>query len=280
MDSQGQRNAPMFEEMQVLKFKLFVWDVCSGLPSLKKASKVHAIEGIILSLCVIFLVLGLGWHYLTSRHGLTDASYYGAMWTFMFGATSLLVGTLLLIYNLILLSSVMNNQGVRVFKIIKVGCLILLYLQLIVSMVSLFLVSILVFDHPDSFPNRNQVGVLTGILVDLLFLFLRVLVIYAIHSVKPGILSLYIYITATLVFLCAIFVGAFIGGFMTGYIDGFQSVDEVYGLTFPVLTIIGILVIIFVVSILDYYLKIFVLHRNMMTRAPVSINHHPQLTTI
>lgn len=280
MDSRDPRNTQVFEEMQVLKFQLVVGDVCTGLPSLKKASKRLAIQGIILSLSVLFLVLVLGGNYLTSRQGLNSASYYGAIWTFVFGAASILAGALLLISNLILLSSVRHNQGVRVFMIIKVGCLALLYLQLIASMGFVILVIIVGFEHPGSFGNRNPVGVFFGLLVDLLLLFLNALVLYAIHSVKPGILSLYIYIIATFSIICAIFVGALLGVYIGGTIAGYIIFEEVYGLSFPVLTLIIILVIIFVASILDYYLKMFVLHRNMMTVAPVSTHGQPQLTTI
>ena len=43
----------------------------------------------------------------------------------------LVEGIFLLIYNIILLKSVKKNESVAIFKTVKLGCLIFMYLQLI-----------------------------------------------------------------------------------------------------------------------------------------------------
>merc|ERR550519_2435463 len=76
------------------------------------------------------------------------------------GATLLVVGTLLLPYNL-LLSSVKDNNGAGVFKIIKVGCLIVLYLELI----DMLVMGLVTLAHRGSIPILAVE--LVGFLVDI-----------------------------------------------------------------------------------------------------------------
>merc|ERR550519_916090 len=80
------------------------------------------------------MVLGVvGGYFLVTGPGSAATLGYGV------GAALLVVGTLLLLYNLLLLSSYRNNNGAGVFKIIKVGCLIVLYLELIDLLIMVFM---------------------------------------------------------------------------------------------------------------------------------------------
>ena len=266
-------NNANFEEMRISKFIWGLWNVvrCS---TLKEASKHQAVHGIIQSL--LFFVFGVGLYWLLPH--LKSASYYGL--------PSLLVGTLLLIYSFILLSSVLNNQGLRTFRIIKVGCLILLYLELIIKLI--FFVEI-VIQLADSSRYAIPVGGLIEFFFHLLALFLSGLGIFAIHSDKRKIVSLYIDIVATLFFiivtLCVICVAflllvVLVGDQLGGFPAALRGVILFYVAfmfqLYPVLSIILIICLIFVIilvgSMMDYYLKILVLHLNMLNIAQVKNN--------
>lgn len=236
-----------FEEMQVEKFQCLLRDVCCSLPSLKKASKNQAILGIILS--ILTLLLGaVGNFLLAGLHIISPPIGYGS------GAVYLVEGALFLIYNLFLLRSVRDNQGLRVFRIIKVGCLIFLYLQLILEVLALLGIVIL-FAQPS--PQVSVGGLVAALLIDFIALFLSALPIYAIHRVKPKIVSVYIYIMSIL-FTIFVIIGI-IGAFL--YLH---------------LVLVSFIVLVFK---LDYYLKIFVLHLNMMTVGSVNKNHHQLINT-
>ena len=277
MEDGEPRNTENFEERKISKFQWGLWDVsrCSPFqPSLKEASKYQAIHGIILSL--VFFVFGVGWYLIIPD--LRSASY--------FGLPSLLAGTLLLIYSLLLLSSVCNNQGFRAPRVIKVGCLILLYLELIIYLM-IFVGTVILL--ADSFRYRMPVGGVIELLVDLLGLFLTGLGIYAIHSDKPKIVSLYIYIiTILFMIMTTLFVigvafillvasfGDQLGGFPADLRDVGVIIFQYFPLPAIILITILISVVILVGSMMDYYWKIFVLHVNMMTIAQVK-NNEPQL---
>ena len=267
MEDRGPRNAENFEEMKVSKFKTVLGTFCTGLPSLKKASKCQAIHGIILSFLLTIVPPFVG---------------------VVFGAASLVVAILLLIYSLLLLRSVLDNHGARVFKIIKIGCLILLYLQLITKLM-IFVGLVTLLADPFRYPIQTEGGIV--FLVNLLDLFLTSVTIYAIHSAKPKIVSLYIYIMATISIIIAslfvialilILIVAFFGDDLGGFPAYLQSIGAVLFETVPGLTVLLIIILSFVVIlvalIMDYYLKIFALHVNMMNIAAVNNNlHHQEL---
>ena len=167
MDDCGSRNAESFEEMKVSNFKWILKDDCTGLPSLKKASKYQVIHNIVLSL--LFMVFGVG---------LGSAASY-------FGIPFLVVETLLLVYSHILLSSVRDNHGVRVFQIIKILTLTLLSLQLITKLI-IFVGRVTLLADP------VQARGWIVYLVDLLDLALTSLAIFIIHRAEPQIVSLLI----------------------------------------------------------------------------------------
>ena len=283
MDNCEPRNTENFEEMTVSKFNWLLRDVCAGLPSLKKASKHQAIHGIILSL--IFLVLGVvtGWLLISDKIYFEQRICYNL--AFGFGATFLVVGTLLLIYSLVLLRSFWNDQGFRVYQIIKGGCLILLYLELIIKLI-IFIGMVILLAYQDL---GSVLIPAEGFLV--LHLFLTVLAIFAIHNVRPKIVSLYIFITAILSILmiiffsiCAIllFRSALLNKYFAGFFDDYYGWSR-RGAFFPnwvnhniiVFLILSFFFVLFLVSLMtDYYLKIFALHVNMMTITPVNNLYH------
>jgi len=250
---------PDFDEIKVVKFQWLLRDFCCQLPSLKKASKYQAILGLIIS--TIFLLLGTGGNFLLARLAYTSsndsyASYKrnGTLyiWSFQFGITFITVGALLLIYNLVLLSKVRANRGVGVFKTIKVGCLISLYIELFTNFGFLVM----------NFVSVILIGYME-LVVDILFsqsllLLLTVLGIYGIHGVKPKIVSAFIYIKGIFYALAIILLLVMI----------------VFNGIFLILPSL-LLVMIFVY----YYLKIFVLHVNMMTVDPNSPNQHQLVNT-
>merc|ERR1711990_753610 len=148
----------------------------------------------------------------------------------VFGVVSIALGTLFLIYNLVLLRSVAENQAARVSQIIKVGCLICLYLQLIAK----FLGTVILLACRDI--SLLSAGVATG--VSALGIFLTALTIYAILSAKPKIVSMYIGIVAVLsgitigliissgviIFLFA-FLGEYLGVELGGFFVAFLGKD-------------------------------------------------------
>merc|ERR550519_484917 len=192
------------------------------------------------------------------------------------GATLLVVGTLLLPYNL-LLSSVKDNNGAGVFKIIKVGCLIVLYLELVDMLVMVFMGLVTLAD-------RGSIPILAvelvGFFVDI---FLTSLAIFGIHSAKPKIVSLFIYIKFILFLIMIILFWVLL--FLVAFcrVDA-GDVDVFFGDFFAAfygvgpIAISSLFAIIIVVWIMDYYFKLFALHVNMMTNAQVTYNlHHQEL---
>lgn len=248
MDSQD------FEKIQVVKFQSVLRDFCCLLPSLKQASKYQAIFGITLS--IIILVAGTGGNFLLfglssdqednerSRDPEPRPELYLSIGIILF-----IIGTLLLIYNLVLLLKVRANRGVGVYKTIKIGCLISLYTELIVNFSHIVLLS---FVLPS---DGTKVGIL---LVQSLFLLLTASGIYGIHGLKPRIVSAFIYFKGIFYALAIII-------FLVAMIYGGISV-------FYILIIPFILFLIFTY----YYLKILVLQVNLMLVSQGS-PHHQQL---
>ena len=232
MDSEG-------EEMMVVKFQWFFRGFCCDLPSLKMAAKFHAVEGIILS--SLILVLGAGANFLMAR--LVSDPRYGLISSVEYGVIFIVIGTLLLIYNIFLLRRVKDNRAASVYKIIKIGCLLSLYIELITEFVYLLLHLFLHWLHPS----------LYRILLNSLFFLLNVLVIYGIHGVRPKIVSAYIYIK-TILFALAIPLIWFGIWYFAFYLM--------------------IIPCIFIMVFMDYYLRLFALQINMMSIGPVSNDHH------
>lgn len=252
-------DTPDFDEIKVVKFRWLLRDFCCQLPSLKKASKYQAILGLIIS--TIFLVLGTGGNFLLASLASSERNGTLFVWSFQFGITFVTVGALLLIYNLVLLSKVRANRGVGVFKTIKVGCLISLYIELITTFGFLLLYFVIIIESKmDGRQMENGDGYWTlalGILLSLLLL-LTVLGIYGIHGVKPKIVSAFIYIKGIFYALAIIILLLMI----------------VSNGVLPIIPSI-LLLMIFVY----YYLKTFVLHVNMMTVDPNSPYQHQLVNT-
>ena len=237
-------------------------DYCRQLPSLKKASKTQAILGIILSIIILFL--GAGANFLLANLG-SAPEYNGSNWReiqmydahqiqhLACGFIFLAIGTLLLIYNLVFLDKVRANRGAGVFKVIKVGCLISLYIELITNFSYLVLYSII-------FRSGRAGWLPFGILLpQSLFLLLTVLGIYGIHGGKPKIVSAYIYIKGI-----------------------FNALAIILFLVLMILFYgIGLLIIPFLLLVMFvyYYLKIFALQVNMMDVSSVQPNHHQLINT-
>ena len=286
MDNCEARNTGNFEEMEGLEYQ---W-LCSGLPSLKRASKSLGVHGIILSLLLLVLNVGVitGYHLIP---GLRSASYFGlptSTWVFVFGAVSFVVGALLYSHSLVLLGHVLNNQGFQVFKMIKVGCLTLIYTKLILMLIIFIGIVILLADQR-SHPTQIVVGMIWFWFL-IIYLLLTAIAIYAIHSVKPKIFSLYVDITVFFCFLIAtcfvisvffLVVVALFGEDLGGFPAYLRGVGAAIFESFPLKTAVILLNLIVVsilfYSIVVYYLKIIVLHLNMMVITPVQNNLHNQL---
>ena len=241
-----------FEEMNVRKFQWLLRGFCCDLPSLKMAAKFHAVEGIILSLLI--LVLGAGGNFLYA--GLITDPYGQSNAIAMYGVIFLAIGTFFLIYNLFLLHRVKDNRAASVFKIIKVSCLVFLYLELATELAVLLL-------HTIFFDNLRVSGIPVGVLVagilfKSLFFLLTALVIYGTHGVKPKIVSAYIYIKGILYALAIL-------SFWYGIVA-----YSIYQMIIP---------LILFVACMDYYLKLFALLVNIMTIGPVSHDHHQLINT-
>ena len=239
----------VFEDMKVKKFQWLLRGFCCELPSLKKAVQYHAFKGIVLS--ILILLVGTGGNFLIA--GLKAHATYGVIF--------LAIETVLLIYNLLLLERVRDNRTTGVFKIIKVGCLVSLYIELIPEFAFLLL-------HILLFNDLRRSGVPIGVLIAGIFwtsalLFLTALVIYGIHGDKPKIVSAYIYIKGIL-FAQVILI------LFTG-ITYIMEAHSIHGFYIYVMIITFIL---FVIS-MDYYLKLFALQVDMMTIDQV-IHGHPQ----
>ena len=240
-----------FEDMKVKKFQWLLRGFCCELPSLKKAVQYHAFKGIVLS--ILILLVGTGGNFLIA--GLKAHATYGVIF--------LAIETVLLIYNLLLLKSVRDNRTAGVFKIIKVGCLVSLYIELITEFAFLLL-------HILLFNDLRRSGVPIGVLIAGIFwtsalLFLTALVIYGIHGDKPKIVSAYIYIKGILFALVILLFLMRIIYIVVAYSNHGFYID---------VTIIAF--ILFVISG-DYYLKLFLLQVNMMTIDQVILGHRQSL---
>ena len=158
MDKCEARNTENFAEMKGYEFQWF-W---SSLRSLKKAAKSLGVQGVIMSLlCLVPLVCA--YHFTT---GYGSASFFGvpaATLAFGLGGAFLVVGALLYIYSVILLGSVWNDEGFRVFKIIKAGCLTLLYLQLFSTLMGM----VILRTSLGSYPIGGLIGTLVKTLIPL-----------------------------------------------------------------------------------------------------------------
>ena len=239
-----------FEEMNVGKFQWLLrtsaLPLPCALPSLKMAAKYEAVEGIILS--SLILVLGTGGNFLMAwiiRNSYELRYKYGRPEAFAInGVIYLAIGAFLLIFNLILDSRVKANQALGVSKIIKVGCLVSLYIELITGFTSLVVKTIF---------YQNNLYLYLGILLNSLFFLLTALVIYGIHGVRPKIVSAYIYIK-TILFALAIPLIWFGIWYFAFYLM--------------------IIPCIFIMVFMDYHLKLFALQINMMSNGPVSNAHH------
>ena len=202
----------------------------------------HAIYGIVLG--IVILLIGAGGNFLIG--GLRNENYYGVREsTVALGAAVafLVEGILLLVYSIILLKSLSGNQTVRVFKTIKAGCLISIYVQLLEQFVILFCLVVLLVKRDEYFvPLYMLIGGLVG---DILALLLSVLVLYAVYKVKPGIITFYIYTLFFLIICWSVF---------TGFLLGFWH-------------FLLVLILRWLISIvwLSYCLELFTLHLSIMT---------------
>lgn len=271
------------EEMEVVKFNWLMRDFCfRRFVNLKEACNYKAVRGIVLA--IIFLVFGAGGSFLLAALRSHNITYQGLpeeafafevgveslveglvlfflglpekACAFSVGVTSLVDGLLILIYSIILLNKVWNYGAGGVFKTIKVGCLIILYLQLIKSF--LFCVTFVVLLMPLHLIRNpiSEAGLICGLVGSVLALLLTTLGIYAVHAVKPKIVSMYIFITYIYTLVSSsIFLGYF--------------VSEVY----PALIIKFILI----VMGKAFSLGLFVLHVNMMNIGIFSPNNKNQL---
>ena len=248
--------AEEFEDLEVLKFRWLVRSLCCRpFLFLKEASNYLAILGTVMSL--IILVFGAGGSFLL--WGLRDPTihYYGIPEYYVAGGVGVLAlvhGILLLIYNIILLNNVRNNRAAGVFKTIKVGCLFVLFRQVLWGLLlSAGFVCLLAEVTRTRIPFAGQVGGLVGSIVGLLLTSLH---IYAVLSAKPKILSRNIYKELIILVIGSILLGYFL--FVEPFV--FQVCPAV---------IVGLAIL-----ILEniYIVELFVLHLNMMTITEPSKN--------
>ena len=254
--ARGPGNSQEFEEMEVVKFRWWVRDLCCRLLlSLKEASNYQAVRGIVLA--SIILVFGAGGSFLLATLRSHNIQYHGLpekpiAW--VVGVWAIVDGILLLIYNIILLNKVGDNGAAGVFKTIKVGCLGCLLLQILKGLLifSCF-VYLLSGVTRTPIPFSTQVSGLIGAVLGLL---LSTLVIYAVFKAKPNIVSIYIYTEGILLLISLVILGYSIavGPFL----------DQVY----PA----GIILLVILILEKIYTVDLFILHVNMMTSALPSKN--------
>ena len=233
-----------FEEMEVTEHSwLLSW--CCNRFSLKEASKAVTILGIIVGIIILvvgasgsFLIAGL--YHSPSTHQLVVA--IGLAVAFLFN------GTGLLIYNILLLKLVKKNDAGAVFKIVKLGCLIFLYAQLIVEML-IFVSSLILLATPDDSKDKDEFQLshnITMLVYGFLGLLLTLLGLCAIHMVKPTMINVYIYIVTILNFLLGLIfaVLSFVYGFsplwtITLFVDGLlvRNCVDLLALHFNIMTI-------------------------------------------
>ena len=255
-----------FEEMEVVKFR---WLFEDTRVSLKEACKTKAVVWIVVA--VLILIFGAGGSFLLAAirshnityHGLQEEVFALEMgieslveglvlfflglpenaFAIAVGVGSLVEGLLLLIYSIVLLNKLEDTGAAGVFQTIKVACLIVLYLRLIKSFVFCLIFMVLLMPlHLARFPI-SQTGKICGLVGSVLRLLLTTLFIYAVHSVKPKIVC---------VFICIEGISLVISSFFLGYF---------FTTFFPALIIKFILLVV----VKAVTLGLFALHVNMMT---------------
>ena len=194
------------EEMEVTEH-FWLLSCCCNRSSLKDASMTVTIFGIILG--IFILVGGAGGSFFIallysafSNLERTRVSTLQLSVDIGTGVALLLNGSGLVIYNILLLKRVKKNDAGAVFKTVKLGCLIFLHVQLIVELVICVVSLILLADPEDS--NLQLSHKITMLVSGFLGLLLTLLVLCAIHMVKPTMLNVYIYIVTILNVLLAI----------------------------------------------------------------------------
>ena len=243
-----------FEEMEVVNMPWLFCVPCCGSRSLKKASKILAIFGIALSL--IFLVVGAGGNFvLVALHPDPSPYYYGSLEsvvTIVAALAALVVGILLLTFNVVLLSAVKENKGSDVFRTIKLACTILLFMQLTVQIliVGTALILILMQKSPED-KGRYHLLLHTGLLIGaivlaFLFFLLTIKALFAVHEAKPRLVTIYIYILIFITIFYLVF-----AGFLLVFWNQLARTIIKWFLT---------------ISWMSYLLQLLALHRNMMTR--------------
>ena len=238
------------QEMEVaLLAWLFDYPCCLSR-SLKETSKILAICGIILS--IIFLLFGAAGNFLIFY--LSPHEFYGVSddkVALISGVVALVEGIVLLTYNAFLLNSVKKNKAAEVKKAIRLGCFILLYVQLIKQLLIFAAIPILLV-YFDSF--SFELGMLISeLLFDLLGILLTMLVLYGVHMVKPDIVTIYVYILFFLMIFYAVFFG--------------------FQLGFWHYLLVSILKWLLTLLWMSYCLHLLALHRRMMTPLPPQLHH-------
>ena len=161
--------------------------------SLKELSKFGIILG------VIILVVGAGGNFLIA--GLYSSPPTLKLLLAIGTAVVFLVEAIFLLsYNILLLKSVKENEAVAVFKKVKLGCLICLYLLLIENVLfSVFYLIGLAYPYEES-----ELGVwITMLVFSFLVLFTTAMNLYAIYMVKPKLLKFFVLILTVFVLILA-----------------------------------------------------------------------------
>ena len=161
--------------------------------SLKELSKCGIILG------VIILVVGAGGNFLIA--GLySSPPTLKLLLTIGTAVVFLVEGIFLITYNILLLKSVKENEAVAVFKKVKLGCLICLYLLLIENVLfSVFYLIGLAYPYEES-----ELGVwITMLVFSFLVLFTTAMNLYAIYMVKPKLLKFFVLILTVFVLILA-----------------------------------------------------------------------------
>ena len=222
------------EEMEVTEH-FWLLSCCCNRFSLKDASKTVTITGIIVGIFILvvgaggsFLIAGLyhspsTFQLLVGRSGGSFfflAALYKSPSTLQLlvvigtGVVFLVHGSFLLIYNIILLQLVKMNDAGAVFKTVKLGCLIILYAQLISELLICVSSLILLLADPEDSKDKDELKLqlshnIAMLVSGFLGLLLTILGLCAIHMVKPTMLNVYIYIVTILNVLLAIIFAVF-----------------------------------------------------------------------
>ena len=251
-----------FEEIEVTEH-FWLLSCCCNRSSLKDASMTVTIFGIILG--IFILVGGAGGSFFIallysafSNLERTRVSTLQLSVDIGTGVALLLNGSGLVIYNILLLKRVKKNDAGAVFKTVKLGCLIILYAQLISELLICVSSPILLAD-PDDSKDKDELKLqlshnIAMLVSGFLGLLLTILGLCAIHMVKPTMLNVYIYIVTILNILLAIIFAVFC-----------------FVVPFSPLLIISSIVDRLLVS---YSVLLFALHFYMMTIPPPLKNQH------